>query len=437
MTDTSLNDAANIQHEERKDDSKEEVIEEVLPKTNLEPHTRVPYNNGYGDFCFGRWASRPTGSKSTSLPNDVQYWMKGSAGNVVSELNGFERSGPFPFFKLPNLIRNKIYRLLLGPLYSYSKSSKTSYIRLRTCKRRTSPNDIYDMGYDHYRLLENAWNIWTNTFGNNLAPFELQSQITSPAMFEILKAARNHEYASHPSREGDYELCLRPMRKLQKGTKDSEWGTQRRRDWLYLEWLRQVSNVSTEFRKELGDVFWARTAISYHNRLDYFSLPQILKQRPAVISGIKYLDVALTIWDQTPTFPKSMFPDFATMCKEWSSTLKLDKIHWRVLVANKAFREWENTKIEPLRAARSLNVTQDFNMAVVLCIIGRDPTEQEEALRVQILKTLTEMMMPDTLRPKHAESEMDIYLQSRDRTQSNAAPVGGMSHVVPKTPFPF
>lgn len=55
-----------------------EVPEEVLP--------HIPYDNGFGDFCFGRWATRPG-----RLLHDLAYWQAGSNGAKVIELDGFQR----------------------------------------------------------------------------------------------------------------------------------------------------------------------------------------------------------------------------------------------------------------------------------------------------------------------------------------------------------
>ncbi len=46
--------------------------------------TRISYNNGFGDFCFGRLCDRPQGY-------DNKFWRQGSNAIPVVELDSFER----------------------------------------------------------------------------------------------------------------------------------------------------------------------------------------------------------------------------------------------------------------------------------------------------------------------------------------------------------
>lgn len=64
--------------------------EEEVALINRVSLPRIPYNNGYGDFCFGRWANRP---KTTLIGNvySHKFWEKGSNGAQIAELNGFVR----------------------------------------------------------------------------------------------------------------------------------------------------------------------------------------------------------------------------------------------------------------------------------------------------------------------------------------------------------
>ncbi|KUJ18545.1 uncharacterized protein LY89DRAFT_732105 [Mollisia scopiformis] len=86
---------------------------------------RIPYNNGYGNFVFHRWLEDPV---DCVRPN-FNLWRDGSYGNSVKELDGFERSGSFAFFKLPDLIRKMVFLLLLRPLFEYDKDSEKSFVQ--------------------------------------------------------------------------------------------------------------------------------------------------------------------------------------------------------------------------------------------------------------------------------------------------------------------
>jgi hypothetical protein len=55
---------------------------------------------------------------------------------------------------------------------------------------------------------------------------------------------------NHPGRNSCYDLTVMAHRE-----NVTEWFSDKT-DYLFIEWVRQASNVSPLFRKELGDVFW-------------------------------------------------------------------------------------------------------------------------------------------------------------------------------------
>lgn len=68
-----------------------EVVKDAKTPDSQAIQLRIPYNNGYGDFCFGRWANRPQKSLWTGGPLDQACWERESCGAIVPELDGFQR----------------------------------------------------------------------------------------------------------------------------------------------------------------------------------------------------------------------------------------------------------------------------------------------------------------------------------------------------------
>ncbi|CZR50181.1 uncharacterized protein PAC_00053 [Phialocephala subalpina] len=201
--------------------NKMESTEVVLVADNREAkHSRIPYDNGYGDFCFGRWASRERKSSWDGTIQDQKFWEDGSNGTIVPELGGFKRTGSFPFFKLPLHIRNLIYRLLLGPVYQYSWSGKSSYICLRVGEPRMSFDNRYDQDYDHFLAKEKGDRNLARAFASfgDERVQESDESIEPPSTvqeYEEKKAVHDPEYALHPFRKTHYKLQLFPLEKLQ------------------------------------------------------------------------------------------------------------------------------------------------------------------------------------------------------------------------------
>src|SRR6201989_2305101 len=72
------------------------------------------------------------------------------------------------------------------------------------------------------------------------------------------------------------------------------------KDWSVIELIRSLSNVSIQFRKEFGNVFWRRTKIKMDN-LDPNNdlVADFFKERPAVTGGIRRLEFELSFADDS------------------------------------------------------------------------------------------------------------------------------------------
>lgn len=136
--------------------------------------------------------------------------------------------------------------------------------------------------------------------------------------YENLKAAHLHEYAHHPLRTTAYNLLASPSRDgpLPQG----DW-----RDLLYLEWLRNLSNVSNLLRKELADVVWTKAQV----RVDTIymqCIPALLEDRPKIHSRIKYLWIDFNYGCASVSTLKPIIEEFGSVCDQISPILKLDEL---------------------------------------------------------------------------------------------------------------
>jgi len=215
---------------------------------------RTSYNTGYGDFCFGRLIDR-----HRWRDEDL---TRGSYVTPITELDDFQRycikmtppqfyrltvprSGPFKFFKLPVELRHKIYRLLLWPFFIYDSTSKVSFVQLFFEEKDREDSIVWQLVEDYETPL--------SRLNSNDEDDDVHGEFFKKDM-QIAKECHQHKLANHPGRSSRYDF---------KSTAYRE-GSQypRKRDHQFIEWIRQASNVSPLFRKELGDVFWTHIKLS-------------------------------------------------------------------------------------------------------------------------------------------------------------------------------
>lgn len=89
----------------------------------------------------------------------------------------------------------------------------------------------------------------------------------------------------HPLRNN--KIKLRTFPKLAVSTGFSNYD--RDVDVSMFELVRNLSQVSTPFRQELGAVFWERVHVSQSDFLFDEKLLPVIRERPAVVGGIKQL----------------------------------------------------------------------------------------------------------------------------------------------------
>jgi len=199
------------------------------------------------------------------------------------------------------------------------------------------------------------------------------------------------------------------------------------RDWLYIEWLRQASNVSTLFRLELANVLWSATWFIIHGEASEHCLfPQFLQERPAVRRGIK--DVNLSLYLTTESGENLLVTEhhnFAWWCDAVSKLCQPEALRILIIVYAKDIEMASKAEgqFSTLAASKKLQVTKTFAVDIDV-LFGNDEDYQsfnsleeeldaERKLRAEFEPLFTELMYPDCLRKSKLLTEKEKYLESR------------------------
>jgi len=123
--------------------------------------------------------------------------------------------------------------------------------------------------------------------------------------------------AKHPDRTSKYEIIADARLDLVEESVP-------RTDYVLLEWLRELSNVSTVLRKELADEFWTNVSLSIQAvGTNFWRLPIMLAERPAIHRGIKRIGFRLPFVDQN-RLPLYRAENIMNLCASLSENLQLD-----------------------------------------------------------------------------------------------------------------
>jgi len=93
-----------------------------LPRPAATTEAKVPYDSGFGDFCFD--------SRSYVFILRKGVFEQDLAEQKSRVTSNF-KPGTFDFFKLPPEVRLRIYQLVLEPIYQYCEKSKRRYIEIK------------------------------------------------------------------------------------------------------------------------------------------------------------------------------------------------------------------------------------------------------------------------------------------------------------------
>ncbi|EPE26142.1 hypothetical protein GLAREA_02054 [Glarea lozoyensis ATCC 20868] len=283
------------------------------------------------------------------------------------------------FSKLPLEIRHRIYRLLLGPLWH---------------------EDYREKGKPYIPILL----------------YEQEEPILADSATHLL---------APPARSSLYDMRCYP----QTGDDNDYPSEAEARDRGYLEWLRQVSNLSCVFRQEFAEVFWCRTRLAFYRTVNDLSILRgFIQDRPAISAGIKYL--RLTIGASFGLgIPEGVRLDRRTLgseCKAISSLLSLETLHIHIHVDEEDLGSLSQAagRFEALKGFQEFHTNQTFIVTLWIHLKRRkwrDPKLQGTFLDVEIYHAslakiyepkLRELLLPHSLRNKRL-CDKDIYLNAR------------------------
>jgi hypothetical protein len=233
-------------------------------------------------------------------------------------------------------------------------------------------------------------------------------EIEEAEYYESKEKASKLRLAPLPGRTRKYKLIAHPVREQSAGNKYTD-----KEDWLLVEWIRQALNISVQFRKELGDVFWRRIRINVETLpRSFWILPEFLDERPAIHSGIKYLNLSIPTWEEAP---KHFSKAFEIWYDYVSDTLTLEKLHLDIILEKEDVKRVKSGKgmFACLASFRKLQVTRSFKLSVrILGALGK----KFELRAKECESQLQELMMPDTLR--RSSIEEDLQSNERDYLRS-------------------
>jgi hypothetical protein len=214
----------------------------------------------------------------------------------------------------------------------------------------------------------------------------------------------------YPGRKSLCLLALEPVRAVSRNGP--------RTDWVFLEWIRRASQVSTSFRHELGQVIWANAEICAKRCEDNCHLDTMgcfLRERPWVLGGIKSLVISLKISKGQYINKQGVFDRW---CDYIAKSLDLEEVWFnKICVGERDLTDFANGKesgLNGLTATSKLRVSQDFYVTLE---VGDDPDTDVEEYEAIVL----EHMMPTSLRSRTPETKEQRYLQARTGSAEETA----------------
>ncbi|CZR50168.1 uncharacterized protein PAC_00040 [Phialocephala subalpina] len=304
---------------------------------------RIPRENGFGDFCFGRllmadlqksgefnfgrpkevlqsegeWTEEELSANSANVcfvePDRSFFKLDGDAGTELVEFSISAQES----FKSHHLAFSGDLGTYLGEQNGFYEEG--NYFPDGRSLSDLSPEEQEDLsaGEQYMSVLSPEEQIEANTqYERVQKAFMLQIKtLPSRCSQYILEA--------HVEKEGGYENL--PM--------IGGWSISQDhliRDWSMIKLVRDLSNVSVQLRQELGSVIWANTKIMFpaHKYGGWRSLEPLafLFERPAIHSGIKSLHLNLPCSDRD----EDGISHFKVACHYFPTILKLT--HLQIMI---------------------------------------------------------------------------------------------------------
>ncbi|KAF8860780.1 hypothetical protein BDZ45DRAFT_724297 [Acephala macrosclerotiorum] len=173
------------------------------------------------------------------------------------------------------------------------------------------------------------------------------------------------------------------------------------KDWTMIKLVRDLSNVNTQFRQELGEVFWAHINItlSYGGFGNWNSWEPLafFSDSPAICKGIKSLALSLKLWITNP----HGVVHFKLLCKYLTAPLEL--IHLRLRVEGNDYYLAKMGRgggpYKGIEVLRLMNVTKSFEVT--------GPASYSPHRREYHEARIRQYLMPITLRTRQLPPHSD------------------------------
>jgi hypothetical protein len=325
--------------------------------------------------------------------------------------------------KLPREIRDHIYRLLVAPLYRTGLTNRESELVHIAIKKhrfhRTKNNEA-----SYQRKLEKEAR-HTKRYHPEKFPKILSAQklAEKKARYYKREAERDHDKAPHPTRTQNYSIS-REFDVMKYGN-----SLRGEIDWLFLDFVRNLSNVSCGMRKEIMNVVWNRRAITECFDLDALrwdntdcAQKAFLKDRPSIWAGIKRIKTEIDRY--CDFWPKSIDEQkaeaFGQMCDFVSKSLKLESFEFTLQIREDNVAELSKGvgSLAFLKKLRILNVAKNFDLHLhfYISFTGNDQEdgEYQDELTRKYHPLIFDLLQPDTLRLYSGPTTREeSYLQSR------------------------
>jgi hypothetical protein len=327
----------------------------------------------------------------------------------------------------PIEIRTRIMRLLLEPYFHKDKRDGdivVFYVVAAHDLQHLKP--IFSKDLEHYinhlpidineRELEDQSDPSLEVTVNGLKTLPQGDREQAETHFQKIKRDFHLGQQRHPARLSCYNLWADVQKEANPsdgaGAGDGqevepEW------DWPMIRLARDLSNVNTQLRQELGEFLWKRTHISFScnaesgdNSWNGWEPLAFLLERPKIIKGIRILTIPLVCnakgWQGVN--------QFNTFCRYIANVMELEHLQVDIVVADDQLHGLMSGKgkFEGIEVVRQIKVLKSFGIQLQVSSFLRTLAEEE---------SMVEFLMPNSLRSgKTASPEVDgktKYLANR------------------------
>jgi len=181
---------------------------------------------------------------------------------------------------------------------------------------------------------------------------------------------------------------------------------------LYL--IRNLSNVNTQVRKDLGDAFWSIVSVDCQDVRHIKALEHFINDRPAACHAIKRLTLGVG------EFINPLLPTLPQLCsklqlEEFQLTLYVDKATLMDLLDGRGKAGWlvEVFRHIPVFKSFHLNLIINHSNDNAFEMYSKQWLEEKHTLKKQHSPTIKALLLPNTLRALPVLSAQDQYLLSR------------------------